>query len=426
MEKVRNGHCINRKSSSNENGSLSDSTLNDRDAKRTGFDANNSTKGKMSYDEDEICQNQASCCNGKYTYLKQRSSSEKGVSSNGKAFYNDDDSCEDRQGKCEDGNVLCRALRWDEVPSQFREQFIIRGYRKPYTTALQCIKSAFMARNETANFWTHFIPFVLFVVRFKVLFTREPFDPYSYPLLCFAVGICGFLLMSAGAHLFNSMSPRTRHVCFFCDYCAISVYSVGAGIAFYSYGRPVDDYLGRSFFSPGIYLAGSILISFISTYFCCASRHQWPKYKYVIRTGCFVLAFFFNCSPYLYRAFVEGIASIDPLAWSYFKRHSIFYLIAAIANTTRMPERLMPGVFDIVGHSHNFLHVFTALGVSDQFTAMAMEMHHRRQTLEPLGGMFLSSKCLVMMIVVSVTNILIVIWFGAHLRSNKEEENKEL
>lgn len=336
--------------------------------------------------------------------------------------------CEENHEKCQ-GNSVCRALQWDEVPSQFREQFIMTGYRKPYTSAYHCIKSAFMARNETMNFWTHFIPFLLFIARFTLLFTREPFDPYTYPLLCFAVGICGFLLMSSGAHLFNSMSPRTRHVCFFCDYCAISVYSVGAGMAFYSYGRPVpeNDNIGRSFFSPGIYLLGSILVSFISTYFCCASRHRWPRYKYVIRTGCFVLAFFFNCSPYLYRAAVEGIdESIDPLAWSYFKRHSIFYLIAALANTSRMPERLMPGVFDIVGHSHNFLHVFTALGVSDQFTAMAIEMHHRRPSLEPLGGIFLSSYSLLMMIAVSMTNILIVIWFGIHLRSNKEEEHKEV
>ena len=225
------------------------------------------------------------------------------------------------------------------------------------------------------------------------------------------------------------MSPRTRHVCFFCDYCAISVYSVGAGMAFYSYGRPFpegDNHIGRSFFSPGIYVAGSILVSFISTYFCCASRHRWPKLKYVIRTGCFVLAFFFNCSPYLYRVAVEGISSIDPLAWSYFKRHTLFYLIAALANTTRMPERLIPGVFDIVGHSHNFLHVFTALGVSDQFTAMAIEMHHRRPSLEHLGGSFLSSTSLVMMIVVSVANILIVVWFGLNLKSDTEEEHKEL
>lgn len=394
-------------------------------AYQTGYQDENLVKRKTPEEERDICQHQSNC------YRKKDSCPEADFSKgdiyipNGKTFCVDEKCSQEHEGKYEkDGH--CRALRWDEVPSQFREQFIVRGYRKPYTSAYYCLKSAFMARNETANFWTHFIPFLLFIVRFTVLFTSEPFDYYTYPLLCFAVGICGFLLMSSGAHLFNSMSPRTRHVCFFCDYCAISVYSVGAGMAFYSYGRPVADTLSRQFFSPGGYLLGSILISFISTYFCCASRHQWPKYKYIIRTGCFVLAFVFNCSPYLYRAFVEGISSIDPIAWSYFKRHSIFYLIAAIANTTRMPERLMPGVFDIVGHSHNFLHVFTALGVSDQFTAMAIEMHHRRPTLEPLGGMFLSSYSLAMMIVVSLTNVFIVIWFGTHLKSNKEEEHKDL
>ena len=321
-------------------------------------------------------------------------------------------------------------LRSDEVPAQFREMFICSGYRKPYSTAMDCVKSAFLPLNETVNVWTHFVPFLLFLVRFAFLFSKYSLikDAYVYPLLSFAIGICGFLLMSSGAHLFNSMSPRVRHICFFFDYSAISVYSVGAGQAFYFYSRSLNS-SDTLFNSCSAFLAISCLISVFSTFTCCASRHRWPKMKYVIRTLCFVLAFFFNSFPYLHRVFVDSASQFDApeeqLAISYFRRHSLFYLISALANMSRMPERLIPGVFDLVGHSHHFLHVFTALGAADQFTAIQIQMESRRNDLEhfPIATF---GNSLGLMVFICVINCGIVLWFGKSLRSNKEEEHKSL
>ncbi|XP_068731211.1 membrane progestin receptor gamma-B-like [Montipora capricornis] len=317
-------------------------------------------------------------------------------------------------------------LTSDEVSPQFREVFISSGYRKPYSSAMDCVKSAFQPLNETVNVWTHFVPFLLFLVRFASLIWKYGvFDTYVYPVLSNALGICGFLLMSSGAHLFNSMSPRTRHICFFFDYSAISVYSVGAGQAFYFYGRSPDH---DSFFSSSSrFLTVSCLVSFLSTSMCCASRHRWSKMKYVVRTSCFVVAFFCNSAPYTHRLFSEPshqhISDQELLALSYFKRHCWFYLIAALANTSKMPERLVPGVFDIIGHSHHFLHVFTALGAADQLTAIEIQMESRRSELEkfPIATF---GNSLGLMVVICIINCGIVLWFGKLLRSDKEEEQK--
>ena len=320
-------------------------------------------------------------------------------------------------------------LRSEEVPAQFREMFICSGYRKPYGSALDCVKSVFLPLNETVNVWTHFVPFLLFLVRFASVFWNYHLtEAYVYPLLSFALGICGFLLMSSGAHLFNCMSPRARHICFFFDYAAISVYSLGAGQAFYFYTRSLksDSYL---YSSPGPFLTISCLISVVSTYTCCASRHRWPKMKYVIRTFCFVVAFFFNSFPHVHRCFVDPTTLLqnqqELLAWSYFKRHSYFYLISALANMSRMPERLIPGVFDIIGNSHHFLHVFTALGAADQFTAIHIQMESRRSDLENFPVATFGNS-LGLMVLICLINIGIVFWFGKNLRSDKEEEHKSL
>lgn len=320
-------------------------------------------------------------------------------------------------------------LRSEEVPAQFREMFICSGYRKPYGSALDCVKSVFLPSNETVNVWTHFVPFLLFLVRFATVFWKYRYtEVYVYPLLSFALGICGFLLMSSGAHLFNCMSPRVRHICFFFDYAAISVYSLGAGQAFYFYTRSLksDSFL---FNSSMPFLTISCLISIVSTYTCCASRHRWPKMKYVIRTFCFVVAFFFNSFPYVHRCFIDPTPLLQTqqelLAWSYFKRHSYFYLISALANMSRMPERLIPGVFDIIGHSHHFLHVFTALGAADQFTAIQIQMESRRSDLENFPVATFGNS-LGLMMFICLVNFGIVLWFGKNLRSDKEEEHKSL
>ena len=317
----------------------------------------------------------------------------------------------------------------NDVPAQFREVFICSGYRKPYGSALDCIKSVFQPFNETVNVWTHFIPFLLFLARFALLFPNYALtDSYAYPLMSFALGICGFLVMSSGAHLFNSMSPRVRHICFFFDYSAISVYSVGAGQAFYFYSRSLKG--GNFLYESSVaFLSISCLISVMSTYTCCASRHKWASLKYVVRTGCFVVAFLFNSSPYVHRLISDPNSAVtteqEELAWIYFKRHSYFYLISALANMSRMPERLIPGVFDIVGHSHHFLHVFTALGAADQFTSIHLQMTARRAELErfPIASF---ANSLGLMIGVCLINCSIVLWFGKYLRSDKEEEHKDI
>lgn len=36
-------------------------------------------------------------------------------------------------------------------------------------------------------------------------------------------------------------------------------------------------------------------------------------------------------------------------------------VVAGLMYSTRLPERLFPGRFDLVGNSHHFMHVFVAL-----------------------------------------------------------------
>ena len=122
-------------------------------------------------------------------------------------------------------------------------------------------------------------------------------------------------LMSVGAHLFNSMLSKILHVCFFFDYAAISVYAFSVGQASYFYSRPVNnDWLIFRSYSLFIVVCATVFI--FSNFSCCASRHRWIDFKFLIRTGTFVTSFFINTLPYWLRIY-DCISDVDCNVASY-------------------------------------------------------------------------------------------------------------
>ena len=179
-----------------------------------------------------------------------------------------------------------KLLDVDQVDPFFREPFIISAYRKCDLSALDCVKSLFQCTNEIINIWSRVLALAVFLLRFVSVFTKHnPLqDSHVYPLLCFAFGICIMLVMSVGAHLFNCMCIKACHVCFFFDYCAISVYTFTAGQVFYFYSRPVEtDWV--IFNTPVLFLGISAAISFASTFACCYSFANRNRLDAFIKAG---------------------------------------------------------------------------------------------------------------------------------------------
>ena len=308
-------------------------------------------------------------------------------------------------------------VNFDQVPSFFREPFIISSYRKCDSTAWYCFRSLFQGTNETINVWSHILAFVVFVFRFISVFSKHnPWqDSHVYPLFCFAFGICIMLVMSAGAHLFNCMSIKARHICFFFDYAAISVYTFTAGQVFYFYSRPVDNDI-FIFNTPCLFLGISAAISFSSTFACCYSFSKKTRFDAVVKAGTYTMSWLFNTSPYLTMLLLCDKASTCSSLASvyYFWRHSLFYAGGTLAYVCRVPERLMIGVFDILGHSHHFLHILCAIGAADEFSAVELDMVQRRAVMEPLPGATFANSILLTALVV-FGNISVLLWCAKRL-----------
>jgi len=304
------------------------------------------------------------------------------------------------------------------VASEYREPFIDKGYRCENMGIVDCIKTMFVLKcNETFNIWTHLLPFILFAVKFMVMFTTELSlsDPFYWPLAANAVGIMGFCVTSALAHMFCAFSLKARHTCFYTDYAAISIYSVTAWGSTYFYGRSTTSTVLSFLYSNtrAVMLIG-FLFSILSTVQCCSTRHMKSALRHAFRVLSFVVPWTFAAGPYIYRILTcDSELDCQYEAFNKFKAHGIMYLAGAIFMATKYPERLFPGKFDTFGHSHQIMHLCTAFGADIQFESIKLDMLRRESLLRSLlANETFPMDCVLFTIAVIVGNVMVAFVFN--------------
>uniref|UniRef100_A0A8C2G2T8 Progestin and adipoQ receptor family member VI n=1 Tax=Cyprinus carpio TaxID=7962 RepID=A0A8C2G2T8_CYPCA len=233
------------------------------------------------------------------------------------------------------------------------------GYRHPRSSAVDCILSSFQMTNETVNIWTHFLPTWYFLWRFSMLCSTLDFltESYTWPLLVYLLLICLYPFTSSCAHTFSSMSAEARHICYFFDYGALSLYSLGTL-------RPHGE---------GVF----------SSVFCNRFVElQFPHKSKVMRTAAFVVPFLFDSFPLFYRLLSCCWGSCSPNeALASHSYHLLFAFLTCFLFASHLPERLAPGRFDYIGHSHQLFHICAVVGTHFQMEAVLTDMASRKDWL---------------------------------------------
>ncbi|KAJ8048340.1 Membrane progestin receptor gamma-A [Holothuria leucospilota] len=324
-----------------------------------------------------------------------------------------------------------KLLKADHVPSDFREPFIINGYRSCRCTVSTCLFSALQYTNETMNFWTHFAGFLFFL--WQMYQTGDRYwkydDPFTWAFIAYLISCCIYLVTSSWAHLFSCMSEWFRHVCFFMDYGALSVYSFGCALAYNYYVFPTD-YLGT--WAHKLFVPLAFVNGLCCTMLACSSRlmHE-GKLRKIFRMVAFMLPYVCCSVPLLYRmVFCQGMEceaeSFVAHKWQFY-----FAFITSFLYASHFPEVLAPGKFDFIGHSHQIFHVCGCLATYSQFLAVVSDMCTRRELLlaHAPSGTFMSTLGLLGLLVVS--NLLIIasfanyIWSPEQLRKIKFMQGKK-
>ncbi|CAG0921440.1 unnamed protein product [Notodromas monacha] len=250
-------------------------------------------------------------------------------------------------------------LQASEVPEEFREPGILSGYRACPATVRSCAGSLVRASNETVNFWTHFIPGVFFLLQ---ALAHMGCSEGPYVVYLFSVAV--FMLTSSLAHGFWPVSTRGLDLSFFLDYAAMNIYAFGSACGNYAYYFAPgfhDTTLGRHY----VGIAG--MLSPICTLIACLSRYPgcWKMQK-ISRLAGFAVLYTWTNLPLIYNLTVTQ--RFDDLANEL--SHVVLLTIAAGVYGSHWPERWFPGSFDIIGSSHNLLHVFGTTAVYYQFCGL--------------------------------------------------------
>ncbi|XP_060767760.1 membrane progestin receptor gamma-B [Neoarius graeffei] len=285
-----------------------------------------------------------------------------------------------------------------QIPKAFQEDCIISGYRHPRSSATDCVLSLFQLTNETLNVWTHFLPTWYFLYKLlAVVFMQDVWtDTYTWPLLVFLLSCCMYPLASSCAHTFSAMSTRSRHILYFFDYGALSLYSLGSAIAYSAYVLP-DAWLNSVFHR--CYVPVAVLNTVISVTMACYSRLGFTPYTNpdavnrfaeikrpglakVLRILAFSYPYLFDNIPLFYRIFLcvgEGCTADEVNTLHVY--HTLLAFLTGFLFATHLPERLAPGRFDLIGHSHQLFHVCGIIGTHFQMQAIQMDMALRRPWL---------------------------------------------
>jgi len=174
-----------------------------------------------------------------------------------------------------------------------------------------------------------------------------------WPIAVYIFSAMTCFLCSTLFHLFQAVSER-KAVTFQCfDYAGITILIGGSNVPVLYYGFFCSPTL-RNF-----YLIQLGLVSLLGFYVAATPRYLRPVYR-VVRACVFALMGCSGVIPVLHFLFTLG--DTPPFIW-YLVAMGVLYLTGAAIYVTQIPERCMPGKFDLLGASHQWWHLLIIAAV---------------------------------------------------------------
>lgn len=278
------------------------------------------------------------------------------------------------QNKLENWKTLSKT----ELPEWLQNNnFILNGYRPQLKSYHLCVLSWFRLHTETGNIWTHLIAFIAslaYLAYYMSLTIGADIEFEIFFILFYFAAAINCWLFSVCFHTFRCHSPRVLRRSECLDYFGILVFAVSAFL-------PVIYFLFRCDTLWRYIYLGALLILSIGILFLISwepfSKDKYRIYK-VIAFSSLSLCLFLPLIHASLQFGMEEILGIDAL--QALINFCIAASIAIIIYLAQFPERIMPGKFDIWGHSHQLFHIVTAIGGWLQLQAIFEMQQYASQT----------------------------------------------
>ncbi|XP_068654477.1 heptahelical transmembrane protein 4-like isoform X1 [Aristolochia californica] len=183
-----------------------------------------------------------------------------------------------------------------------------------------------------------------------------------WPFFAFLGGAMFCLLASSTCHLLSCHSRRLSYIMLRLDYAGI------AALISTSFYPPVYySFMCNPFFC-NLYLGvitvlgiGTIMVSLLPVF-------QNPEFR-TVRASLFFGMGLSGVAPILHKLVLFWHQPAALHTTSYEVLMGALYGLGALVYATRIPERWMPGKFDIAGHSHQLFHILVVAGAYTHYRA---------------------------------------------------------
>ena len=190
------------------------------------------------------------------------------------------------------------------------------------------------------------------------------------PLFAFLCGAMFCLLTSSCCHLLSCHSELTSYVLLHLDFAGISALIVTSILPQVYYTFACDS-LYRNVYTVTITALGllTIAISLIPVF-------ETPEYRFV-RSLVFVFLSLSGWAPIVHKLMIYGNKPAALVTTLYELLMYCCYGAGVVIYALRIPERWMPGKFDLIGHSHQLFHLLVIAGAYIQYLAILVYLQWR-------------------------------------------------
>ncbi|KAG0476564.1 hypothetical protein HPP92_013405 [Vanilla planifolia] len=295
---------------------------------------------------------------------------------------------------------------YDSLPEFLKHnEFIVNYYRSEWPLK-QTVLSVFSIHNETLNIWTHLIGFLVFLALtgyalsiFQFGVGGEPFvgsttvgnssstfvplqsllgigyrsvnfdviptalHPVSrWPFYLYLLGAMFCLLMSGACHLLSCHSAKTSYVMLRLDFAGISGLIVSSFYPLVYYPFACNPFIRDLYLSSiTVFGAAVVIVSLLPVF-------DSPQFR-PVRAVLFACMAASGIVPIAHKLMAFGYRPEAVLTTVYEAAMLAFYGLGVVVYALRVPERWMPGRFDLAGHSHQLFHALVVAGAYTHYLA---------------------------------------------------------
>ncbi|XP_031121277.1 heptahelical transmembrane protein 2 [Ipomoea triloba] len=309
-----------------------------------------------------------------------------------------------------------KLVKYEALPEYLQDNEFIRDYYRCEWPLKHIVLSVFSLHNETVNIWTHLLGSLLFVALTVMTLTEKAslehlagvvrpaatmISNYSaaifpetyprkfskspitldvnrgeevipmWPWFVFLVGAMGCLVFSSVSHLFACHSQRCTLFFWRLDYSGISLMIVTSFFAPLYYIFSCHPHW-RMFYLTSITIVGILAIITLLSPALSSGRFR------SFRAALFLAMGFSGVIPATHATFLYRDHPEVLVALAYEIAMGFLYATGTALYVSRIPERLKPGAFDIVGSSHQIFHVFVVAAALAHSAATLVIMDWRR------------------------------------------------